>query len=222
MRDYGTAIETHLASGAGLQVRHLVWIEAINRDTGLVDPGGFWNGYDARVFSVGGEDRTYQGAGTLLEIAPIIGEVGIRVRMQRVSLSKIPPSVVNLINGYEVRFAPIEVHRVFFDPVKGVQIGDPVRVLKGTVDEMPVPTPAEGGTATVDLTVASAARALTRTLTAKKSDADQRRIDANDKGREYSAIVGVPVFWGQKQAATKPGSAAPPAAPPLTPGDRQK
>lgn len=222
MRDYGTAINNHLASGAGVDVRHLVWIEAVDRETGAVDPAGFWNGLDARNFDVGDVTRTYQGAGTLLNIAPIVGTVGIGVRMQRLGLSKIPTAVAQMINAYEVRFAPIEVHRVFFDPVKGVQIGDPVSVLKGSVDEMTVPTPEEGGTATVNLSVASAARALTRKLTVKKSDADQRRVDPDDQGREYAATVGVPVFWGQKQAATAPPSAVPVQSPQLSPDDRRK
>lgn len=199
MRDYGTAVEAHLAATSGVQIRHLVWIQARNRSSGAIESVGFWNGLDARSFTIGGSSRTYTGAGTLLGIAPITGEVGLQVRMQQVSLSGIPPEVLQLIHGYDARLAPIEVHRVFFDPEKGVLIGDPVRVMKGWVDEMPVPTPAEGGTDSVTLTVASASRALTKTLTIKKSDEAQRRISATDRGREYASISGaVGVFWGMK------------------------
>lgn len=216
MLDHGEDVSAHLAARAGIHVRNLVWISARLRSTGAIDPSGFWNGIDAREFTIGGKKRVYQGAGTLLGVAPIIGGIGISVRMQRVSLSQVPPSIVNLISLYDVRFAPIEVHRVYFDPQKGVQIGVPARVLKGTVDSMPLPTPAEGGSATIELTVASAARALTGTLTVKKSNAAQRLIDPNDRGREYASISGaVGVFWGVKQArgAPPPTTAAPPPGP---------
>lgn len=216
MREHGTDVETHLASLSGAHVRHLVWINARLVSTGLADPAGFWNGLDAREFVVGGETRVYQGAGTLLGIAPIVGEIGISVRMQRLSLSRVPPSVMNLIGLYDLKFAPIEVHRVYFDPVKGVQIGQPARVLKGTIDSFPVPTPADGGSATIEVTVASASRALTRKLTVKKSDSAQKLIDATDRGREYGSISGaVGVFWGtvSQRNAVPPPTAAPAPAP---------
>jgi len=209
MRDYGTEVEAHLASTSGVQVRHLVWIAARNRATGLIENVGFWNGLDVHSFTISGGTRTYTGAGTLLGISPIVGEVGLQVRMQQVSLSRIPPEVSQLIHGYDARLAPIEVHRVFFDPQKGVPIGDPIRVLKGWVDEMPVPTAAEGGTESVSVTVASASRALTRTLTVNKSDEAQRRINADDRGREYASISGVVgVFWGVKNARSAPPATA--------------
>jgi len=205
MRDFGTAVEAHLASSTGVQVRHLVWIEARNRDTGSVEAVGFWNGLDSRSFNTSGVDRTYSGAGALLGVSPIIGDVGLQVRMQQLSLSRIPPEVTQLIHAYDARLAPIEVHRVFFDPVKGVIIGNPVRVLKGWIDEMPVPTAAEGGTENLTVTVASASRALTKTLTVKKSDEAQRRISATDRGREYASVSGaVGVFWGVKNANSSP------------------
>jgi len=205
MREYGTDIETHLASTSGVMVRSLVWIEAKNRDTGATETAGFWNGLDERAFTIGGVSRTYTGAGTLLQVSPITGEVGLNVRMHQLGLSRIPPEVAELIHLYDARLAPIEVHQVYFDPEKGVTIGDPVRVLKGWVDEMPIPTPEAGGTSTVTVTVASAARALTKTLTIKKSDEAQRRIDRTDRGREYAAVSGaVGVFWNVLHAHGAP------------------
>lgn len=212
MREYGSEVATHLATSTAISVRHLVWIKARNRDTGAIEETGFWNGLDVREFDIGGSPRTYFGAGALLAISAITGEVGLQVRMHQVSLSGLTPEVVQLIHGYDARLAPIEVHRIFFDPEKGVPIGDPVRVMKGWVDEMPVPTPAEGGTEAVTITVASAARSLTKTLTINKSDEAQRRIDPNDRGREYGSISGaVGVFWGVLHAnSTPPPSASVP------------
>lgn len=208
MRDYGTAIETHLAALEGIHVRSLVWISARNRDTGATETAGFWNGADELTVNIGGVDRTYTGAGALLGVSPITGTVGLQVRMHQLSLSGLPPEVIELIYGYDARLAPIEVHQIHYDPTTGVVIGDPVRILKGWIDEMPVPRPQEGGTATVEVSVASASRALTRTLTSKKSDEMQRRIDPDDRGREYSAVSGaVGVFWNTKNSrSTPPGT----------------
>ncbi|WP_375553402.1 hypothetical protein [Roseovarius mucosus] len=197
MRDYGTAAESMLASLSGIISRHLVWVQARRRDTGLVEAAGFWNGLDVRQFTVGEEARNYAAAGSLLGVDPIRGEVGLNVQMHTIRFSSIPSETVNLINIYDLRGAPIEVHRVLFDPVKAVQVGHPVRVIKGWVEEMPLPRAAEGQSVDIEMTIASAARALTRTLALKKSDAAQRRIDPTDRGREYSAVSGsVPVFWG--------------------------
>lgn len=210
MRDYGANIETHLASLSGIETRSLVWIAAKNRDTGATENAGFWNGLDEITFTIGGLARTYTGAGALLSVSPIVGETGLRVRMHQLGLSGIPPEVTQLIHAYDARLAPIEVHQVHFDPVRGAPIGDPVRILKGWVDEMPVPTPEVGGTEAVTLSIASASRALTRTLTSKKSDEMQRRIDPNDRGREYSAVSGaVGVFWNVKQKRAAPPPTVP-------------
>jgi len=220
MRDYGTAVANHLAATAGVQIRHLVWIVAKNRSDGSDETLGLWNGLDVRSFTVGGASRSYTGAGALLEVSPITGEVGLQVRMQQLGLSGLSPEVVQLIHGYDARLAPIEVHRVFFDPIKGKTIGNPVRVLKGWIDEMPVPTPAEGGTANVNITVASASRALTQTLTVNKSDEAQRRISATDRGREYASISGaVGVFWNVKNSrSVPPPTTVAPAEPVGDPG----
>lgn len=216
MRDYGTATESMLASLSGVISRHLVWVQARRRSTGLIEAVGFWNGLDVRQFTVGETARSYQGAGSILGLDPIRGEVGLNVRMHTIRFSGIPAAVVNLVNLYDLRGAAVEVHRVFFDPVKAVQVGVPVRVIKGWVEEMPLPRAAEGQAADISMTVASAARALTRTLALKKSDSAQRRINAADRGREYAATSGaVPVFWGagKSQNGTPPPTTVTTATP---------
>jgi hypothetical protein len=216
MRDYGGATETMLASLTGVIARHLVWVRPRRRDTGLIEAAGFWNGLDVRQFTVGAEARSYAAAGSLLGLDPIRGEVGLNVRMHTIRFSGIPATVLNLLNTYHLLGAPVEVHRVFFDPVKAVQVGQPVRVIKGSVEEMPLPRAAEGQSAEIEMTVASAARALTRTVALKKSDSAQRRINPADRGREYAAVSGaVPVFWGagRSQNGTPPPTATVPATP---------
>ncbi len=213
MREYVTAVDDYIADLNGMVARHLVWIEAKNRDTGALEATGFWNGIDIREFTIGGVTRTYYGAGALLGVSPIRAGIGLNVRMHRLSLSGIPPEVLNMIHAYDTRLAPIEVHRALYHPETRALVAEPHRVLKGTVEGMEVPTPEEGGSAAVTITVASAARSLTRGLTIKKSNSAQRTIDPDDDGRLYASISGaVGVFWGKwnQRGTPPPTSTAPP------------
>lgn len=213
MRDFGVDINAHIADLQGVVPRHLLWVEAQNRDTGAVEAQGFWNGSVDRDFTIGGVTRNYVAAGSLLDIGPIKGGVGLNVQMHTIQLSNVPPEVKDAIELYSARLAPVEMHRVYFHPEKNVVIGDPVRILKGSIDQIENPRPAEGGSAPVVLKIASAVRGLTRTLTSKKSDEAQRRIDPIDRGREYATVSGaVDVFWGVKQSRGAPPPAATPAA----------
>ena len=214
MRDFGVDINAHLADLQGVVPRHLMWIEAQNRDTGASEAAGFWNGSVDRDFVIGGVTRTYTAAGSLLNIGPIKGGAGLNVRIHELGLSDVPPEVQDAIELYDARLAPIEVHRVYFHPVKNVVIGDPVRILKGEVDEIKNPRAADGGNAPVTFRIADATRGLTRTLTQKKSDAAQRLIDPNDRGREYATVSGaVNVFWGVKNKRGAPPPAVAPSRP---------
>ena len=224
MRDFGVDVNAHIADLQGVVPRHLLWVEAQNRDTGAVETAGFWNGAVDRDFTIGGVTRTYTAAGSLLNVGAIRGGTGLNVQMHSVQLSNVPPEVKDAIEFYSVRLAPVEVHRVYFHPEKGVVIGNPVRILKGSIDQIENPRPKEGESAPVVLRIASATRALTRTLTAKKSDEAQRRVDPNDNGREYASVSGaVDVFWGVKNSRGAPPPAAAPSNPaPFIEGQDQK
>lgn len=209
MREYSAGVDSYLENGKGIVARHLVWIEAKNRSTGATESTGFWNGIDTQLFTIAGASRTYYGAGALLGVSPIQAGVGAFVRMQRLTLSGMPTEVLQMIHEYDSRLAPVEVHRALYNTDTGALVDEPHRVLKGTVESLEVPTPADGESGDVTLTVASAARSLTRPLTLKKSDAAQRAIHATDRGREYASISGaVSVFWGKKRAGGSPPSTA--------------
>lgn len=210
MREYTTAGEAYIADIEATRVRHFVWVQARNCSTGVIEAAGFWNGATDVQISIGGVNRTYVGAGALLDIEPIRAGVGLNVRMHELGLSAIPDDVRQVVFGYDPRLAPIEVHRGLFNTETNTLVAEPHRVLKGTVEGLSAPRPADGGTSRITLTVASAARALTRGLTLKKSDAAQRSISAVDRGREYASISGaVGVFWGVRNAKASPPPTAP-------------
>lgn len=193
----------YLRARKPLKTRRLIWVKAKAFDTGISETMGLWTGGDHRDFVVEGETRTYFGAGNVLEIGNIPRLAGLEVRMLRVKLSPLSPEAQMLIRGYDVRLAPVEIHRVRFDAETDEQIAPPFRVWKGWIDMIDLKIPAEGETADCTVTIASNARAGTIPLTLKKSDASQKlRLlsgDRADRFFQYTDISGVvPVKWGEQ------------------------
>lgn len=201
MRDHLSSAEiAHLQARSGVRPRLLVWITARSWETGDPESAGFWSGDDTQDFVIGSETRTYHGAGTLLGMDDITIETGIKVRSVDVWLATAAPEVVDAARGYDLRLAPVEIHRVLTDPVSHQVIDAPHRIWKGWVDAAPLVTPAvDGDGGRLTITVVSGARALTRGLTGKWSDESMRRR-GGDRLFRYADISGkVPVYWGEKR-----------------------
>ena len=197
------AVSAHLAARKPIKSRRLLWVSAQNRATGAIETMGLWTGDDHQDFTIKGESRTYYGAGSVLEIEGIRRAAGLDVRTLQVKVSAISPEVEMLIRGYDARLAPVEIHRVYFDPATDRPLAAPHRIFKGWIDEIDLPTPAEGQVAAAKIKLASNARAGTRGLTLKKSDESQklRRLagGAADRFYQYTDVSGaVPVRWGEK------------------------
>jgi hypothetical protein len=214
MRSYDSAEIAHLQARTGIRARLLVWISAKNLTTGLVEAAGFWNGDDDEVFTIGGVARTYHGAGGLLGMDDLQAEVGVMVRTIDVWLATAAPDVINAVRGYDLRLAAVEIHRVLTDPLNHRPIAAPHRIWKGQVDGAPLVTPPLGeDSGRVTLTVASAAIALTRTLSGKYSDASMSRV-GGDRMFRYADVSGkVPVYWGEKRYQAAAAAPAPAPSP---------
>ncbi|MFZ5710346.1 MAG: hypothetical protein ACOY4T_11800 [Pseudomonadota bacterium] len=197
MRTLPATLAAHLATRPdALRVHTLVWITAKDRATGLPASMGLWNGFDHQQFDLGGI-RDYYGAGTILGLDRITYGSGLSVRMHSITLAAISPEVEQAVRGYDARLAPVEVHGVVIDPVTNTIVGAPWLALRGWVDEVDIRTPATGGEGGVELRIASAARALTRKLELKRSDASHR-LRSGDRFRRYAEISGsVSTAWGE-------------------------
>jgi len=203
MRDFSSATIEHLIARSGVKSRLLFWISARNRETGTTETLGLWTGDDSEVIEIDGIARTYHGAGSLLGVDPIVMQVGVQVRMQRVMLSPLAPEVAAAVLGYDARLAPVEIHRALFDPVSGLLIAPPDQVFKGWVDQLEMPVPAVGSEGMATMTLASSARILTRTLASKYSDASMQ-MRGGDRLFRYADVSGsVPVYWGEKKHAAQ-------------------
>ncbi len=199
MRSFDAPTLAALQNRTDVVARILIWVVARNRGTGAPEAMGLWTGSDDRSFTIAGSPRTYVGAGGLMGVPPITSQTGITVRMQRLTLSPLNDTVADLIRTYDSRFAPIEIHRALFDPVTTLLIAEPHRLFKGIVDEIELPIDPADGKVSCEVTVASSARYLTRTLTLKRSDASQRRR-SDDRFLRYADVSGeVDVYWGEKR-----------------------
>lgn len=212
MKSLSPLITDYLGTRQGYDARAMFWITARNRATNALESLGLWQGDDHQTIRVDSENRLYYGAGGLVAIDPIRSGVGLDVQMQSVTLSAIPDETMALLRNYDSRFAPVEMHRAYLDPISGDLIGLE-RIFKGEVDEISVTVPADGGESEVRITCASAAVFLTKPLANSKSDEEMRRRSANDEFRKYAAIAGeISVWWGT-------GKYAPPTGPTITPRD---
>lgn len=198
MRTLSAPLAAFLAARPGaIRVNTLVWITARNRSTGASEALGLWNGRDNQGFDIGGTTRDYVAAGSLLGLDRITYGTGLQVRMHTITLSAISPEVEQAVRGYDARLAPVEVHGVVFDPVTNTMVGSPWLALRGWVDEVEIRTPAVGDEGGIDLRIASAARALTRTLSLKRGDGSHQ-LRGGDRFRRYAEISGtVSVAWGE-------------------------
>lgn len=201
MRSFDAPTLAAFQARVAVHNRVLFWITARNRISGLPEALGLWNGGYDRSFTINGTPRTYVGAGALMQVPPLVYQVGLSVRMQRLTLSPIDATVGAMIRTYDSRLAPVEIHRASFDPVTGTLVSEPHRLFKGLVDELEVTTDAKGEVR-CEVTIASSARYLTRTLTLKRSDASQQ-LRSGDRFLRYADVSGeVDVYWGENRPAS--------------------
>ena len=201
MKSYDPETQAYYENASGIIARQLVWVTAKDRDTGLPEKVGFWSGDQKQTFSIGGVDRVYHAAGTLIGMDQISAKVGLQVQMHTVNLSPLSPEVTAAIRLFDARLAPVEIHQALFDPETRNLVSEPVRKFRGWIDEIDILEPEEGGEASCTVSIASTTRILTRGLSLKKSDESQRRR-GNDRFYKYTDITdAVPVYWGEEKAS---------------------
>lgn len=198
MRIYSSVTSALMAARGPLHAHALIWIEARNRGTGATETIGFWTGDDHTVFVIGGQSRTYYGAGSTLSVDPIRRAAGLQVRTQRAALSGIAPETQMALRGYDTRHARVEIHRAMFDPLTLLLADEPHRLFRGHIDRLKIVTPAKGEAGKAEVELASAARALTTALSRKRSDASLRARSSADAFRQYATQAdAVETPWGR-------------------------
>lgn len=203
MRGIDAQTMAALASGY-IAVRDFLWIEPRDRDTGQTVPFGFWSDVGTRAFDVIDPvtdavlRRTYSGAGDLVRTGPVALAVGLAVQTVSITLSQLAPGALEVLRRYDLKRAPVELHRGWLDPRSRLQVAPALPFFEGVIDTAPLTTPAEGEEGQIALTAVSHAQELTRTNSATRSDADQRLREPTDGFFRHAAEIGNwRLFWGQ-------------------------
>lgn len=156
------------------------------------------------------DDETYVGIDDsgLAQIAG--GMIGGAEQAITLTLSGIDPDALALFDASELRQAPAKLTRLLFDGA-GKTLLDTHVIKRGRIDDVSIED-VQGGTATVKLTIESAARGLGRSGKRMRSDADQRLIDPDDGFFKHVSYAGTKtIYFGGKPssaAGTVTGAAA--------------
>ena len=177
-----------------LYIRNLIWILARDRDTAELRPRGFWDGDEDASFQIEGEQRLFAGAGTVLNVPHLKSRSGVVVQTQKITLSAVAPEVRDMVHGLDMRLAKVRLYWAEFDPVAGA-LKNVHRVFKGSIDGGPERLGAAGQDSTVDLTMVSSARLLTKKAHILKSNASQSKRSGDAFFRHADLAGKTKVQW---------------------------
>lgn len=185
--------------------RDFLWINVRRRDTGAPYAEGYWSGIGQLDASVIHPDtglvtaRTWHGAGQLISIDPIPAVSNLTMQTVTIRLSQVEDRVNDLLRFYEPKFGQVEIYRGLLDVTTQRLVAPAFLRFLGIMDGVEVQTPEAGGEGSVNVTVSGHDVELTRTSTATRSDADQRKRNPNDDFFADAAVVGQwEIRWGQK------------------------
>jgi len=186
------------------ELRWMIWLTARDRSTGDPETGGFWSDLYSRTVTVvdpntgATASRDYTGLGSLLDVQGITGASDLSAKAATVRLSQVDADVEQMIRGYDLRQAPIEIHFALFTPGTGELVANPYARFVGFVDEATIETPVENTEGGVTLRCMSHSRELTRSNSDVRSDKSQRRRNADDTGLKYVSVMGdLTLNWGK-------------------------
>jgi hypothetical protein len=184
--------------------RDFIWMEPRHRVTGDREGFGFWSdvgNVSAQVVSGATYQlvtRLYVGAGTLIAVEGIPLVNDISVRNTEAQVSQVADEVMIALREYDPDQAPIEIHRGWFDPLTRNLVAPPEPLFVGFIDHVDIPTPPEGQSGAVKLSLANHTRELTRTNTEKRSDESQK-LRSGDRFYQHTSTVGEwEIFWGSE------------------------
>jgi len=183
--------QNHLLARAAVMPRWLLWVKAKAFGTLAPAPLGLWSGEDDLTFTIDGSPRVYLGALSRFEVEPITYAAGLDVRSLQVTLAANAPETEDLVRGFVIRLAEVELHLALMDP-ETTDLIDVQPMFKGFLNRAPLSTPAlgSGGGDSVTLELVSRMRVLALPGPAlRKTDQAQRLRDPADAFRQYGAIA---------------------------------
>lgn len=183
--------------------RDFIWITAKNRSTQADESMGFWNDVmfvtapvkDGRTGAT--DNRDFLGVGMALTIGSIPLTSDITIRNVDIDIPYLDSTVAQLVRGYDVRGAPIQIYRGYRDPDTRDLVSAAKPRFVGYVDGSPIVSPKEDGEGSITLHCVSTTRELTRTSSEVRSNESQLVRSAGDLFYADTGVVGDwTLFWG--------------------------
>lgn len=196
---WSVTAQNHLLARSAVMPRWLLWVAAKEFGTLASAPLGLWNGDDDLSFSIAGSPRTYLGALSRFEVEPITYATGLDVRTLSITLAANAPETEDLVRGFIIRLAAVELHLALLDP-QTTDLIDVQPMFRGFVNRAPLSTPAQGGGDSVTIELVSRMRTMALPGPAlKKTNQSHILRDATDDFRQYGATAGeIVTEWVKK------------------------
>lgn len=204
MRSFSTTLQNALLNRK-IVFRDFLWIIPRDFSSGDPAPYGFWSGttsISAQVvnpLSGSAIERDFEGAGALIEISDIPAVSGTAVQTVTIKFSQISPGAQNIVRGYDLKQARVEIYSGYFDPNTRALLEPAFCRFQGFVDTAPLVTPAENSEGSLTLTCTSHAQELTRSNPDTRSDDSQKSLRNASDGffKDVAAVGEWNVDWGQ-------------------------
>ena len=216
MRDLDAAVLTGIANRT-VVARDLFWITARELDGGGLVSYGFStlvrNVDIAVVDALTGATvaRTFRGVGGAFKIGVIPLTADIMVRSVDIDLPAIDATVADMLRGHDIRSAPVQIYRAYFDPDTRALLAPAKSRFVGLVNKAPIVEPEAGGTSRARISLVSTTRELTRPNHDVRSHESQL-ARTNGEDDFYIDVAVVPeweIFWGKARAGGGlPGTAS--------------
>lgn len=207
MRNISSANLALLQAGKFV-ARDFLWIKAREFVTGVPFSYGFWSDVGDVQAQVLNPDtglantRNFEGSGSLIQISDIPETASIAVRNVTITMSQLDEAVANIVRGYDLKQAGIEIYRGMFNTDTRQMQGDAPAFCRfvGFVDTVDITTPKENEVGAITLTCASHTQEMTRGNPDTRSNDSQKKRSATDNFFQDVTTVGeTEFFWGAKQ-----------------------
>jgi hypothetical protein len=201
MRNIQSSNLTALEQNA-LVIRDFIWFKVKNISTGQPHTEGYWSGSGTVQAAVinpetgNSENRTFVGAGSLIQISEIPLTSNLIVRDVTIELSQVNPNINNLIRGFQVKQGEVQIFRGLFNPDTQEFVAPAEPRFWGFINEVTINTPSEGNYGNVEVNCVSHAQEMIRLNTNKRSQGDQIRRQVGDNFfQDVTAVPDWPIFW---------------------------
>lgn len=199
-----------------LVFRDFLWFVVRDRLDNSPVTDGYWSGVGTKTATVinpdtgNAEQRTWFGAGALIQINDIPRVSNISVQNAVIVLSQVATRTNQLVRTYDCRRGKVQIFRGIYDPLTGQLVAPALARFAGFIDRIEIKTPEEGSEGGVTITCASHTQEMTRSNPDTRADASQKLRDPTDNFFQDAGVVGEwTQYWGNEKGAAASANTSP-------------